>query len=153
MPEPEVILDKNYLGFARHGIDEKRRLQIPARWRPSDTKIDLTLLIWKGHDEGVCLRVFPPKEMQALRDKIVSMPPSKKKKALEWSVGVNSESVMVEKTGRICLPERMAKAAGIKGEAVFVGLLDKFEIWAPERHAPQEEAYDSVASEYFDELT
>lgn len=153
MPETDDILEKNYLGFARHGVDGKRRLQIPARWRPSDAKIELTLLIWEGHKEGACLRVFPPKEMQALRDKVIGMPSSHpKKKALEWVVGANSESVMVDKSGRMCLPDRMAKAAGIEGEAVFVGLLNKFEIWSPERHAPQDEAYSSVAGDYFDEL-
>jgi len=33
------------------------------------------------------------------------------------------------------LPEEMARAAGISDTAVLVGLLDKFEIWSPERHA------------------
>lgn len=151
--EPEASLDKNYLGFAKHGVDEKRRLQIPARWRPSASKIELTMLIWQGHKEGTCLRVFPPKEMQALREKVIGMPSNHpKKKALEWVVGANSESVMVDKSGRVCLPDRMAKAAGIEKEAVFVGLLNKFEIWSPERHAPQDESYNAVAGDYFDEL-
>ena len=37
------------------------------------------------------------------------------------------------KVGRICIPEEMAKAVGITDEAVLVGLLDRFEIWSPER--------------------
>lgn len=153
MSELDSNLDKNYIGFARHGVDEKRRLQIPARWRPSDSKIELTMLIWQGHKEGTCLRVFPPKEMKDLRDKIVNMPSDNpKKKALEWVVGVNSESVMVDKTGRVCLPERMARAAGIEKEAVFVGLLNKFEIWCPERYEPQDQSYSNVAPEFFNEL-
>ena len=40
----------------------------------------------------------------------------------------------LDKAGRICLPEEMAEAAGIKSEAVLVGLLDRFEIWNPARH-------------------
>ena len=33
------------------------------------------------------------------------------------------------------MPEEMAKAAGIKKAAVLVGLLDRFEMWNPERYA------------------
>jgi MraZ protein len=40
----------------------------------------------------------------------------------------------LDKAGRICLPEAMAKAAGIGEQAVLVGLLDRFEIWSPERY-------------------
>jgi len=32
------------------------------------------------------------------------------------------------------LPENMAKEAAIVDKAVFVGLLDRYEIWNPERH-------------------
>jgi MraZ protein len=41
----------------------------------------------------------------------------------------------VDKNGRFCIPEDMAKAVGIDGEATFVGLVDRFEIWNPERYA------------------
>lgn len=153
MSESEDNLDKNYLGYAKHGVDDKRRLQIPAVWRPSDSKIQLTMLVWEGHKEGTCLRVFPPQEMQELRDKVIGMPSNHpKKKALEWVVGGGSRSVMVDKSGRMCLPEEMAKAAGIEKEAVFLGLLNKFEIWNPERHARQDASYRAVAGDYFDEL-
>ena len=40
----------------------------------------------------------------------------------------------LDKGGRICLPEGMAKAAD-RGEAMLVGLVDRFEIWNPERYA------------------
>jgi len=42
--------------------------------------------------------------------------------------------VTLDKAGRVCLPEAMAAAAGIKDEAILVGLLDRFEIWNPARH-------------------
>jgi MraZ protein len=53
---------------------------------------------------------------------------------LKRVIGSGSEQVALDKAGRICLPEAMAKAAGITTEALLVGLLDRFEIWSPERH-------------------
>jgi DNA-binding transcriptional regulator/RsmH inhibitor MraZ len=47
------------------------------------------------------------------------------------------------------LPEEMSKAAGITGQAVLVGLLDRFEIWSPDRY-DQVKASDAVmATEAF----
>jgi len=45
--------------------------------------------------------------------------------------------VTLDKGGRICLPEAMAKAAVIDKEAMLVGLVDRFEIWNPERYWPR----------------
>ncbi|HAV65274.1 MAG TPA: hypothetical protein DCY13_23240 [Verrucomicrobiales bacterium] len=151
MPEPDAIQEiTTYMGFARHGVDEKRRLQIPARWRPSNSKIELTMTIWDAHEKGTCVRVFPPKQLRALLDKIENTPSDDPVKAkLEWWIGVNSEAVMVDRTGRVCLPDRMAKAAGIVNEAVFVGLLSKFEIWSPERFESQNTSYSDGGRDFY----
>ena len=55
------------------------------------------------------------------------------KVVLKRFIGTESVQVSVDKAGRICLPEKMAEAAGIKEQANLVGLLDRFEIWNPER--------------------
>ena len=56
------------------------------------------------------------------------------KVVLKRFIGSESVQVPLDKAGRICLPEEMAKAAGIKKESVLVGLLDRFEIWNPNRY-------------------
>lgn len=81
--------------------------------------------------------VLPPAEMNALADKIRAMPfADPKASALRRLLGSKSASVTLDKAGRICVPENMAKAAGIEinGEAMMVGLVDRFEIWNPERY-------------------
>ncbi len=120
----------------RHGVDEKRRVQIPAKWRPADEGIEFTLLIWRKHSAGVCLRVMPPDQMDAMLFYLDSLPNTDPSKTvLKRMLGSDSAPVTVDKSGRICLPEEMAAEAGISDQAVLVGLLDKFEIWSPERHA------------------
>jgi MraZ protein len=65
---------------------------------------------------------------------IEAMPNSDPRKdVLRRVVGGNSEQVTVDKAGRICLPESMATAAGIKNEALLVGMFERFEIWEPGR--------------------
>ena len=135
MEPEEVIAPTYYNSLFRHGVDEKRRLQIPARWRPTPSGIEFTLVLWPKSKEGPCLRVLPPKQMAALMRDIDAMPNSDPNKGvLKRIIGSESVQAPLDKVGRICLPEEMAKSAGIQDQAVLVGLLDRFEIWSPERY-------------------
>jgi MraZ protein len=133
-----------------HGVDEKRRVAIPAKWRPATPGTDLTLVVWPKAKEGPCLRVLPPDKMADLMRDIDAMPSSDPNKGvLKRVIGSKSTQVTLDSVGRICLPEEMAKAAGIKDEAVLVGLLDRFEIWSPERHEKVTVADEIMAQEAF----
>jgi MraZ protein len=81
---------------------------------------------------------------QLVRD-IETMPNGDEKTRRKRLIGRDSEQVALDKTGRICLPEKMAKEAAIGNEAVLVGLLDRFEIWNPERYEKVKSADDIMA--------
>ncbi len=142
-----------YNGMFVHGVDEKRRIQIPARWRPADLGTELTLIVWPKHTAGTCLRVLPPKEMDELLAELDAMPSSDPDKPLlKRIIGSKSLQVALDKAGRITLPDEMARAAGIDGEAKLVGLLDRFEIWNPQRYAAVEAADDARMLKAFDRM-
>jgi MraZ protein len=134
----------------QHGIDEKRRVQIPAKWLPQKTGLELTLVLWPRESAGACLRVLPPAQMTRLMQSIDEMPNSDPRKVvLKRIIGSGSAQVTVDKTGRICLPDEMAREAGLKDQAVLVGLLDRFEIWNPERYEKVQVADAALAQEAF----
>ncbi len=84
-----------------------------------------------------------------MRD-IDAMPNSDPNKVvLKRFIGSESEQVALDKAGRICLPEKMARDAGITNEAVLVGLLDRFEIWNPERYEKVKTSDAIMAQEAF----
>lgn len=139
-PNKKIYFNSRYL----HGVDEKRRLQIPAKWRSETDGVDFTVIVWPKHQAGICLRVLPPEKLEKLVAEIEAMPNSDPRKdVLRRVVGGNSEQVTVDKAGRICLPEEMARAAGIKHEALMIGMLEQFEIWEPARYQ-HVEAADAV---------
>ena len=43
-----------------HGVDEKRRVQIPSKWLSNKAGLELTLVLWPRESAGACLRVLPP---------------------------------------------------------------------------------------------
>ncbi|HTI97657.1 MAG TPA: hypothetical protein VL527_02050 [Dongiaceae bacterium] len=139
-----------YNSLYRHGVDEKRRIQVPAKWRPLDEQVEFTLMLWPKDKEGPCLRVLPPAQMAKLMQNIDAMPNSDPSKVvLKRFIGSESVQVSLDKAGRICLPEEMARAAGIQSEAVLVGLLDRFEIWNPEAHKRVKASDAVMATEAF----
>jgi len=139
-----------YNSCYRHGVDEKRRVQVPAKWRPEEDGVELTVILWPKHQAGNCLRVLPPIEMAQLMADIDAMPNGDPNKVvLKRFIGSESVQVSLDKAGRICLPDEMARAAGIKDEVVLVGLLDRFEIWNPTRYETVKATDAVMAAEAF----
>jgi len=150
MAANQTVARTYYNSIYRHGVDPKRRVQVPAKWRPAESGIELTLVLWPKSKEGPCLRVLPPEEMADLMRDIDAMPNSDPNKVvLKRFIGSESVQVTLDKVGRICLPEEMARAAGISAEVVLVGLLDRFEIWSPERYKHVKASDAVMAQEAF----
>ena len=140
-----------YNSLYRHGVDEKRRVQIPAKWRPSEENFQFTVILWPGNSgKEPYLLVLPPEPLKLLVDKLKAMPYSDPKAdSLRRLLGRNSDQVVMDKGGRICLPEIMAQGAGIDREAVLIGSWDRFEIWNPARYEAASRVDDALASEAF----
>jgi MraZ protein len=118
----------------QHGIDESRRVMLPAKWRPSVSGVVFRVLPWPVNVEE-CLLVLPPERWDVMMQKLkMNRMQDPRVAALERVLGGTSAALTLDKVGRLCLTENLAKAAGLEKEAVFVGRLDKFEIWSPERH-------------------
>ena len=154
MSDAKTVPPTYFNSCYRHGVDEKRRVQIPAKWRPEDEGVELTMILWPKHNVGACLRVLPPAKMARLVADIEALPNSDPyKSVLRRRIGSKSAQVALDKAGRICLPEDMARAADIKDEAMLVGLLTSFEIWNPSRYETVEaadEVYTPKAFEFME---
>src|SRR5580658_4029641 len=136
MPTADSNETTLYHSLFRHGVDEKRRVQIPAKWRPANVETELTMILWPNTPQpGSRILVLAPGEMRALGEKMKGMSLSDSRAAaLRRYIGANSANVAVDKAGRMLIPESIANLAQIEigGEAVLVGLVDKgFEIWNP----------------------
>ena len=140
-----------YNSLYRHGVDDKRRIQVPAKWRPENGDVQFTLILWpKGTLQEACLLVLPPDQWIALVQKLNTMPfADPKAETLRRLIGKKSDRVALDKVGRICIPESMAKAAAIEKEAVLVGLVDRFQIWNADRYEATSAFDEQLSSEAF----
>lgn len=147
-PKNEICV---YNSRYHHGVDDKRRVQIPSKWRPSKPGTEFTLIVWPKHKAGVCLRVLPPQEMAKLMAELDAMP-ADKRGSLKRQIGSQSAQVTLDSAGRITIPQDLAESAKIdaEDEVVLVGLLDKFEIWNPKTHEAVKAADEVLSAQAFE---
>ena len=115
-------------------LDAKGRVSMPASFRG---------VLARDGFEG--LYVHPSLEAEALDcgghgllceiDGLLETlsPYSEERDAFSMALLGASEILKVDPEGRVILTERLKAFAGIAGEATFVGLGQKFQIWEPER--------------------
>ena len=151
MGDANTVQPTYYNSCYQHGVDEKRRLQIPAKWRPEQDGTELTLIYWPKHQAGACLRVLPPEQMAKMKADIDAMSNTDPNKVVQKRfIGSGSVQVTLDKAGRICLPDDMARKADVMKEAILVGLLDRFEIWSPARYEQVKAADEALAARAFE---
>jgi MraZ protein len=93
---------------------------------------------------------MPPKKLEELFATLAGLPnDGAHKTRLKRTIGSKSAQVALDKAGRLCIPDEMAKAAGITDEAVLVGMLDQFEIWNPGLHEKINAADEALSQEAF----
>jgi MraZ protein len=126
-------------GTYRHRIDAKGRLPVPAAFRRALADAGSPTLVVTPLDQ--CLAAYPAAEWVRLEQQLAQLPPfSGPAKAVTRLVASRAVDCDLDVQGRILLPADLRRTAGLKSEAVVIGVLNRFEVWAPER-------WDSFVSE------
>jgi MraZ protein len=138
----ELVTEYVYSGKFALRIDPKGRVPVPAKWRPegSEGKMIFHVVLTTHQAGGKYLRVMPPSEWNKLYHKLEAFDDDDPiKEARQRDVGNNSEPVKVDTAGRINIPELMMTEADLSGDVILSGVMDKFEIWNPERYRKMKE--------------
>jgi MraZ protein len=130
-----------HLGVYDHLVDEKRRTQVPAKWRPSPTPegaedYNITLMEWEPFPGLRCIMALPPRPTLRLVERLGDLrfgdPDAE---SLRRVLGRGSDVVTLDRAGRISLPARLLEWAGITNRAKMVGMVECFQLWNPESYA------------------
>ena len=119
-------------GTYKHNIDAKGRLAIPSKLRD---ELGSTFYLAMGVD--ACLAVYPQSTWDRFTEKFASLPMSQSKKMR--SLFANAARCELDSQGRIVIPQKLKKYAGIEKDVVIIGVHDRAEIWAAEKWAAEEE--------------
>ena len=107
---------------------------MPAPFRRSLAAAGARALVVTLLDE--CLAAYPPAEWDRLEAQLVVLPAfSKPVKGLTRLLASRAADCKLDVQGRILLPPTLRRAAALGREATVIGVLNRFEVWAPERWA------------------
>jgi len=123
-----------FKGTYHYRLDGKGRLPVPAPFRRSLAAAGARALVVTLLDE--CLAAYPPAEWDRLEAQLVVLPAfSKPVKGLTRLLVSRAADCALDVQGRILLPPTLRRAAALGREATVIGVLNRFEVWAPERWA------------------
>lgn len=117
-----------FLGSYTYALDDKGRVSLPAPFR-RDAEVQRFVL----------LQVYPPalalypesawREVEERLRGVLRNDPD----ARTWVMSVLASAVEVspDSQGRILIPSRLQEAAGLEGQVLMVGMIDKVELWNP----------------------
>jgi MraZ protein len=119
-----------FTGSAEHGLDEKGRLVVPARFRERlGPGFVLTLA-----QPDQCLAMYPLITWNEICVRIEAAPVKDAKyRQFVRHLFAHTEEVACDSQGRLVLPPTLRAFAGIDREVVSIGSLTRVELWAKER--------------------
>ena len=126
-----------FLGSYRHQIDDKGRLSLPAPFRRDADERPFVLV--QVHPQSLTL--YPSDTWTAVEERLLELlrrQPSARANVL--AITANATEVAPDRQGRILVPQRLLASTGLDDAALLVGVIDRIEIWNPDR-------FDALVSE------
>lgn len=118
-----------FLGEFSHTIDDKGRLTIPAKFRDA---LASGIVITRGLDG--CLWAFTRSEWDVLSEKIAQMPTTNAAaRNFARFMFSNASDSVPDRQGRVLVPQNLRDYAGIDSDTVIVGVMNRIEIWNPDK--------------------
>lgn len=124
-----------FLSTTTNNRDAKGRISVPSDFRTvvSDSGFD-GIVVWPSFDgaylEGGGISLL--EEYQQSLEAIDYY--DEGRMALQRAIFAESRKLAFDSGGRVSLPKEMAEYAGLNGQATFVGLGKRFEIWHPAKY-------------------
>lgn len=139
-----------FLGSYRHQIDEKGRVSLPAPFRRDADERPFVLAQVYAH----ALTLYPADTWAAVEERMLEVlrrKPASRPNVL--AITANAVEVAPDRQGRILVPARLLSSAGIRDAALLVGVIDRVEIWDPDRFdatlAERDGEFEQFAAQIF----
>ncbi len=137
-----------FIGEYKYSIDEKKRLLIPAKFRPSLGK---KAIITRGIDS--CLVIYPLAVWQNLTKKWEDLPTGQvDARGFTRIMFSGATDVELDKLGRILIPDHLKNYAFLKKNVMIIGLSNRIEIWDDARWKEYKEKMEKTVSDMAQQL-
>lgn len=126
-----------FMGQYEHSIDAKGRIIIPVKYRED---LGESFVVTRGLDG--CLFLYPAQEWQSFVEKLKELPSNQNTRKIQRQFLSKAMEVSLDKQGRILIPAILREVAALEKEVVFVGMMNRIEVWDKKRLEEQEMGQD-----------
>ena len=118
-----------FYGEYSHGIDRKGRIILPSRFREVCKENGIEkFFITRGLDK--CIFMFSEREWRLQEQKFKGLPFTKQEsRSFNRLFFSGAVEVAPDKQGRFIVPQYLKAYAGIRKDAVIIGISNRIEIW------------------------
>lgn len=142
----------SYQGTYCYSVDHKGRISVPAKFRKALLpEADSTYVVTKGFDR--CLSLYSLDQWMNFAASLAKLPKTKKRSrnVVRWFMA-NAERVQVDSQGRIKIPQHLLGYAGIKKDAVIIGVDDRMEVWNRKEYEQNAKGVEETIEEDLESL-
>ena len=143
-----------FYGEYVHSIDRKGRLILPSKFREvAKSNFIEKFFITRGLDK--CLFMFSEEEWRSQEQKFKIIPFTKQQaRTFNRLYFSGAQEVIVDKQGRILIPQYLKDFAQIKRDIVVVGVSNRIEIWSKDLwekfYGDSRQSFEDIAEKLMD---
>jgi MraZ protein len=117
------------IGKYTNTLDQKGRVFVPAAFR---SDLENRFVLTRGSEEK-SLYIYPMDEWKKFVEKLQQLPTSKKdSRMIIRHFCANATNCDMDSQGRILIPAELREKAELKKDVVFIGMVNRIEIWSAE---------------------
>ncbi len=131
-----------FMGQFEHTIDTKGRAIVPVKYRE---ELGEEFIVTWGADG--CLYLYPQTAWQEFVDQLAKLPSNQNTRKIQRQFLSMAMEVSLDKQGRILIPAKLRTSANLEKDLVFIGMMNRVEIWDKSTLEAQDEAEDAVSLE------
>ena len=139
-----------FSGESVHTLDPKHRVFVPKRFQEAlgrDAEGQQMAILTRGFEQ--CLFLFSEQGFAKVLERLQTQPfGGETLRKMQRLFFANVHPSLLDGSGRLLLPEKLRRYAGIEREVVMVGVADRAEIWDRARW----EKFEAENDDGFDDL-
>ena len=139
---------QTFIGNIEARLDEKGRIFVPAVYRKILAEEESKRIVMRRDADNECLMFYPEQvwneKVEQLRQTLDEWDPEDQLILMQFMA--DAEYMELDGQGRILLQRKNLDTIGAQQDVLFVGMLNRFALWAPETFAAKRLSQTELAA-------
>ena len=139
---------QTFIGNIDGRLDEKGRIFVPSVYRKILAEAESKRIVMRRDTDNECLMFYPElvwnEKVEQLRSNLDEWDPEDQLILMQFMA--DAEYLEMDGQGRILLQKKNLETIGAQQDVLFVGMLNRFALWAPEKFAEKRLSQSELAA-------